>query len=314
MTQITQKQHFVPKCYLKGFARDGKIQVLDVTARRVAKPRSYTSVCYKKFFYAAETGRQDEISQAFEEVFGQIEDQYSKALPAIIDRARATDLTNDDLARLAYFMSVQWLRTASFRDRVNKIQADLTKWVMKTRASMAGFEEHIRDTVKEHEVSDGDVRDVKQLLQSFEYDVRFDNSQHLRLIDKGNVNGFFNLLLAKRWRIILTEDPYRFITSDNPVAEWYPPRTGIFGSTFTARSHLLALTPHILIETPPSEILDRDQQPVDRLSYHNANGTGVFMLNKMLANGSHEYLYAQRTAELDQLLGELNRFEPNSKS
>ena len=61
---------------------------------------------------------------------------------------------------------------------------------------------------------------MRQLFQSCEYDIRFDNAQHLRLIDEGNVNGFSNLLLAKRWRIILTEDPYRFITSDNPVAEW----------------------------------------------------------------------------------------------
>ena len=180
MTQITHNQHFVPKCYLKGFARDGTIQVLDVMARRVAKPRSYTSVCYKTFFYAAETGAQDEISQALEEVFGQIEDQFSNALPAIIERARAIDLTNDDLARLAYFMSVQWLRTASFRDRVKKIQADLAKWMMKTRASLPDFEKYIRDTVKEHQMSDGDVREVRQLFQSCEYDIRFDNAQHLR--------------------------------------------------------------------------------------------------------------------------------------
>lgn len=314
MTQITQKQHFVPKCYLKGFARDGQIQVMDVIGRRVAKPRSFTSVCYKRFFYAAETGVQDEISQAFEEVFGQIEDQFSNALPAIVERARATDLTNDDLARLAYFMSVQWLRTASFRERVQRIQADLTKWMMMTRASLPGFEKYIRDMVKEDEMSDGDVWEVRQRFRSCEYDLRFDNSQHLRLIDEESVNGFFNLLLAKRWRIILAEEPYRFITSDNPVAEWNPPRTGIFGSTFTERSHLLALTPHILVETPPSEMSHREQQPVDRLSYHNANGKGVFMFNKMLANGAHEYLYAQETHELDQLLGELRRLEPNATS
>ena len=79
----------------------------------------------------------------------------------------------------------------------------------------------------------------------------------------------------------------------------HPPRTGIFGSTFTERSHLLALTPHILIETTPGEVLNGDQRPVDRLSYHEANGKGVFMFNKMLANSAHEYLYAQQSDELE---------------
>ena len=113
-------------------------------------------------------------------MFGQIEDQFSNALPAMIERARATDLTNDDLASLSYFMSVQWLRTASFRSRVNKIQVDLAKWMMKTRASLPGFEQQICDTVKEHEMSEGDVRELRQLFQSCEYDIQFDNSQHLR--------------------------------------------------------------------------------------------------------------------------------------
>ena len=48
MTQITKDQHFVPKFYLKQFAREKKIQVFDVRARRIGKPRPYVSVCYEK--------------------------------------------------------------------------------------------------------------------------------------------------------------------------------------------------------------------------------------------------------------------------
>lgn len=62
MPQITKKQHFVPKFYLKRFARNGQIQVCDVRAKRILKAYGYKSVCYEKFFYGVETGVQDEVS------------------------------------------------------------------------------------------------------------------------------------------------------------------------------------------------------------------------------------------------------------
>ena len=58
MKQTTEKQHYVPKFYLKRFTREGQIQVLNVKTKRIGKPRPYGSVCYEKFFY----GRRDRRS------------------------------------------------------------------------------------------------------------------------------------------------------------------------------------------------------------------------------------------------------------
>ena len=218
MTQITRNQHFVPKFYLKRFARKSQIQVFVVRAKRILKARHYTSVCYEKFFCAAETGVKDEISQAFEEVFGQIEDIFAKLSPGIIERALALQLTNDDLDGLAYFMSVQWLRTGFFRERLQKVQSDVVKWMLKQRARFPGFQDRIRGAAEGREISDEQIDEVKRIFQSGEYSIRFDNSSHLRFVDEEKVNGFRNLLLAKRWRINLSEDPYRFITSPASVS------------------------------------------------------------------------------------------------
>ena len=224
MKQITEAQHFVPRFYLKLFARQGKIQVLDARAKRIGKPRSPASVCYRPFFYAAGTGVQDEISQAFEGVFGQIESVVAKAFPGIIERAGDLKLTNEDLDVLAYFMSVQWLRTFSFRERMQKIYSEVMKGILKGRASFPEFQDYIRSTSEGRDMSDAQIEEVKRFVQSGEYDLRFDNAPHLNFIGEEQINGFRNLLLAKNWRIILSEDPYHFITSDNPVAEWIPPR------------------------------------------------------------------------------------------
>ena len=79
MKQIVKNQHFVPEFYLKQFSIDKQnqgfvVRVFDLRTKRILKKTySIAEVCRDKFFYAAETGVQDEISQAFEEVFGQIE-------------------------------------------------------------------------------------------------------------------------------------------------------------------------------------------------------------------------------------------------
>ena len=104
MTQITENQHFVPQFYLKRFSKKGQIQVFDVRAKRIGRPSSCKKECYEKFFYAAENGVRDEISQAFEDVFCRIEDVSAKALRGVIERAVAQHLTNGDLDELAYFM------------------------------------------------------------------------------------------------------------------------------------------------------------------------------------------------------------------
>ena len=194
MTQITRNQHYVSKFYFKRFAKEGQIQVFDVRAKRIGRPRPYGSVCYEEFFYAAETGVQDEISQIFEKgVFGKIEHVIAKTLPEIIEHAGTQQLTNGDLDVLARFMSVQWLRTRSFRERLQKMQSEIRKWMLKQRASLPGFKDHIQETAEAHEVSEEKLREaVNRLIESGEYDIRTNNAQHLNFTGEEEINGFCN--------------------------------------------------------------------------------------------------------------------------
>ena len=303
MKQITKNQHFVPRFYLKRFARDGQVHVFDVRAKRIAKPRSYTSVCYEKFFYAAQTGVQDDVSQTYEDVFGQIENVIANALPEIIERTIACQLTDDDLGVLAYFMSVQWLRTRYFRERLQKIETDLMKQVLGIRASHSGFRDYVRATLKGQDISEETIRNVQRMFQSGEYDLHhITNSSHLKFISEKDIHGFCNLFLAKRWRIIHAEEACHFITSDNPVAEHIPPQDGLRSVTFLDRQHLLAVTPGILVETTAPTDLDAEQPTIDRVSYFAANDGGVLMFNSVLAAHAHQFAYAPHTNEFERLL------------
>ena len=306
MTQITRHQHYVPAFYFKRFAKEEeewRIQVFNVRAKRIEKSRHYGSMCHKEFFYAAKTGVQDEISQVFEkDVFCKIEDVFEKALPGIIERTDAQKLTNGDLDMLAYFMSVQWLRTPFFRERLQKMASEVMKWMLKRRASLPGFQDHIRSMAEGRQISDEQIEEVKRLIEPDEYVIPTNNNaSHLNFIGE-EINGYRNLLLAKKWLITLSDGPYRFITSDNPVAELIPPRTGLIPVAFTERTHLLALTPDILIETCRPDSMNPEQQPVDRVSYRTANEKGILMFNKVLVNHAHEYAYAYQRDEFEQLL------------
>ena len=258
--QRTWRQHFVSEFYLEQFAiekpKQGfRLRAFDVRAMRIRK-RSYSpgGVCWKKFFYAAVTGVEDETSQYYEEVFGRFETVFSAALPGIIKRAVAQELTNDDLEHLAFIMTVQWIRTPSMREFVQFTKSD--------------------------------------------------NSSHLNLIRKEHVNGFHNLFLEKKWRIHLSQDPYHFITSDNPVVHWKPPMTGLIPVTFMDGSHLFALTPKILIETTRPRTMDPAQRPIDRLFYGTDTDKGslAFIFNRVIASQAHQYAYAPQTSEFERIL------------
>ena len=140
-------------------------------------------MCSEKFFYADETGVQDEISQAFEWVFGQVEDRFAKALPGITERAAGQQLTTQDLEELTYFMSVQWLRTPYFREWFQKIRSEFMKWNLGLQSRLPGFQNHIRETAAENKVSEEKLRKaVYGLIKSGEYDFReANNASHHRL-------------------------------------------------------------------------------------------------------------------------------------
>ena len=297
MKQITKDQHFVPRFYLKRFAKEGQIQVLDVQAKRIGKPRSYGSVCSKKFFYAAKTGVQDEISQILELMLGRIESKIADALPGVIERADR-QLTSSDLDVLANLMSLQWVRTPHFREQVETIATPATKLILKKLASSGA----LRSAAQDMGMSDeGIVERLEQNILLDRYNIRITTNAFSLLFVK-DIPEFSGLLLAKKWRIVLSEEPYRFITSDNPVAEWIPPRTGLIPVTFMDRRHLLALTPNILIETCRPDSMNPEQQPVDRVSYHTANEKGILVFNEVLVNCAHEYAYAYQRDEFEQLL------------
>jgi len=273
-SNLTQKQHFLPKFYLKNFAdKDGSLQVLNINEKRMAKPRPYQGLGYAHYFYAAKTGVPDTISQQIEEWFKPMEDFIAKKLPGIISKIlKNQHIEDDDRYILAVLMSMLWLRTPGMRNQLKQTEDNIAEQIKKLHGSKDA--DHFKST---------------------------DNVTHLKfMINSTGFGGpgFANMFFDMKWKAYLARGKEIFITTDSPVVEnWLPPK-GIYGASFPERDKYFALTPQILIElTYPKEATKLKRKTL----YEDKDDT-VKALNIILIDGAQEFAYSGSKACLEQLL------------
>lgn len=177
--QITKKQHFAPRFYFKRFAVDNMLQTLDIQNGKLIKAQPYSGVCYADFYYAVETGKEDETSQVFEQFFSEIEDKFAKEYSGIVDAIwNYKPLTDQQLDILAWFMASLWIRSPRMRNQVNKTMADSMKQMMTMMASDPNFTDGAKEALEKegHNVTDEQIEDARKTLESGEYELTFDNN------------------------------------------------------------------------------------------------------------------------------------------
>lgn len=288
--QVTEKQHFVPKFYLRRFAEgNGLLTPLDVKTFLKRPRRHYSGVCYASFFYAAKTGVKDTISQDIEKWLQQVESYVAKnielAIPRIINMERITD---DDRYSISVLLSMLWLRSPNMRVQLNQMEETMVQQLF-ALDSEHHIDKYLRDTgtiwtKKERQ-------GVVDMIKNKQYRLEFGNAQHLKfLVDSLGLGreGFANLFYAKKWQIYISKGASRFITSDSPVIEWFAPPTGFYGRDFLSRNHYLALTPEIFIElTYPI-----GSEKIRRKTLFKKDDDMVMMFNHLIASHANEHAYS----------------------
>lgn len=305
--QTTEVQHIVPKFYLKKFANtSGFVEVFDIEKVKIStRPRSYSSVCYGKFFYAQQTGQQDDISQDMEDLFASMEDKFAKNYDSIISAINSTRaLSSDEMVWLASLMSMLWLRSERMRDQINRMIINATKDIMALTASMG--KDPAQTLQKQLEtrgkrINKAEAKETIKMLVGKDYDLNVDNLHHLRMI--GDIVGFRNIFLAKKWRIYTAPTEYKFITSDTPVIEEFPKGTGFYGPDIGQRTHYLTLMPNILIElTDPGK-------PGKHVKRKTITAEEVINFNYKRLGWSYKYAYSSNKEEFEKILTTLDKIE-----
>lgn len=300
MTQVTRKQHYAPSFYFKRFANEGWLQALNIPNGKVIKPQPYRSVCYGEFYYALETGRADELSQEFEAFFTSIEDYFSKDFDALIDAILTyQQLSQGQIDKLALFMACLWLRSPQMRARLNHMMEDGMKKMMQFAASHPSFMEQSREALEEEnlDVSDAMIENAKSTFLNGDYDINFNNENHLHFISQ--CEEYFRWFRVKNWRFYLAKGSKRFITSDTPVIEIFNEGKTLMEKMYSnhimQRRHFLALTPEILVELTDPRI----GKPVKRKV---VSDNDVTQYNLMRAMHSDNYCYGINRIDLEDLL------------
>ena len=302
--QITKKQHFTPRFYFKRFAVDNLLQTLDIQNGKIIKAQPYSGVCYADFYYAVETGKEDETSQVFEQFFGEIEDKFAKEYDNIVDAIwNYRPLTDKQLDILAWFMASLWIRSPRMRNQVNKTMADGMKQMTTLMASHPNCTDGAKEALEKegHKVTAEQIENARKTLESGEYELTFENNiNHLNLI--AHCEEFYRWFVIKKWRFYLAKGSKKFITTDTPVIEVFN-NTGktmiekMYSNHIAQRRHYFALTPEILIELVDPLISGKKQK-----RHALTDDRAMIELNRLLVIYSKDYAYTSSKEYIEDLL------------
>ena len=298
----TKKQHFLPRFYLKRFADGNKfLQVYDKKRAKIISPRPYSSVGYEHYFYAVQTGVPDEISQEIEEWLKVYEDIISKELPKIIENILSyKQITVDERYILSALMCMLWLRSPSMRDSLNRMHEDMVKQINSLNA-VPSVDKFIKDkgiymTSIQREKLIKSIKDSK-------YNLRFNNASHLRFMTDTfgfNDKGFTNMFYGHKWKIYIAKGKKRFITTDNPVVEWWLPPEDFYGrASFLERIKYFALTPEIFIELTYPQGSTKIKR---KTLFEEEDGIVSFFNITMVSRGGSDFAYSQEKSLLEEIM------------
>lgn len=248
MTSDARRQHYVPRFYLRGFAGpDGLIQILDRKNRRFPAARGPKALCVEDYFYGVEARVRDDVSQAIEGAFQEMENRLGNEVPKICSAIELDrEMTPQGRYALAMLMSMLWIRGSAMREQVSRMQTDVLKTSMAMLADHDRFEARIREqgTLRGETPDDEAVNALRNRLAAGDYDPKWNNSLHLSMLDE--IPNWANLFNVQDWLILINESGLPFVTSDNPVGVFEPEREG-FPVTFVERTHCLALSPQLCL-------------------------------------------------------------------
>jgi hypothetical protein len=295
--QKTAKQHYVPSSYLKAFADDnGQLRIFDLMHNRHLKPRAYKSVCYELFYYAMETGVEDETSQNFEKYFQVFEDRFAKQYDSIVyDIINNKQLSEAQLLDLALYITCLWLRSPAMRSHLFKAGGRIANLLIAEKINHPDFtKDAVCELAKDGiTITEQQAEKFANELRSGKYQFTLTNWVHLVMIEK--CKDYSQWLLAKNWRFHISKSSKQFITSDTPVIERHESEGGLFKGHILEREHFFVLTPNILIE------LSDPTKSNKRVKRRTITDAQVTAYNTFRANQSSMYCYSLNKSDLEDV-------------
>jgi len=306
---MTKNQHFVPKFYLRKFTNsENLVEVLDRDSMTCERARGTKRICSADFFYGIETGIPDDVSQRVEDWLKKREDFIGDSIDSItakiLDYKQIEPL---DKWTIALLMSMLWIRGQAMRQQIHRIEKETTEWMIQTEYSIQPdrlFNEY--EKKKGVTISPELRQKLQEMMVNKGFEIKPNNWHHLKNLE--NINDFANLFYFQYWTVFISKVSAKFVTSDNPVAVRFPKEKGIYGKTFSERSHYFSLTPDIfIVATESRDPPEKQGIRLKRKTLFGGSERDILEFNIILARQAQQYLYAQKKTDLEAMIAEHKR-------
>ncbi len=286
--QITERQHFVPRSYLKYFAEKKgkghyniKALPLDDLRPEAIIERNTKSICYEKNLYTL-PGSTNEEKMLLETFYSEeFESKYEQVYTILIDPSK-TELTNQEreliigtVATMFYRVPIWQRQHTELMEKVFEMAIHATERTGKKETTIKGDTyiiegKSVKELIKEYTLNNKAHQVISQLNTALELvNTRLQND---------------NVYIFK-----LEDGEQEFITSDNPVILQHPTNKQIFPFDPGNIMKLPLDSKHYLMLMP-----NNDKSQLNRIVRNNAKGNfskrEELISNTEQLNGANEYI------------------------
>lgn len=236
MKELVRNQHYVPQFYLRKFGsgKKTKRKVWVFNKKTLALKEEFVkNIASSDYFYDIEEefvleGYSEDKRQLFEEFFGNLETKVSNSFDKLInkvediyEKSAIFDIEYEDRMNLSHFITFQFFRTNSFREKISSFQEDVLVDISKI--------------LKKEPILLNESQ--KKLLHLEFFKAYFESDM---LIHKSIYN--------RTWIILKNNTNLKICTSDNPVYLEQFRDLGPYGySILTADLIVFPLTPKYIL-------------------------------------------------------------------
>ena len=303
--QIIEEQHYIPQFYLKQFENNNHlIEIFDIKANKIMKPKGKKGLCFDHFFYALETGIEDEISQVVEKWLANKETILSKRLPGIaVSLVSNNAVSDDDKYDIAVLMAMLYLRGPVFRKKLNEMRQSGIKQLLQM------FSKIPRDKVENYFRNRYEVNltkvELNKLLNGDIENLKFNNLLHLEMMNE--LRGFSNMLFGQEWLVYKNKSNYPFVTSDNPLSPEKLERKNFSTGAFMDYTYHFALSPKIHIVSKMPRFVEGKK--IHRKTLTDTEKDLILRLNLYVADTCQQFVYASERNSLEDISDIITRYK-----
>lgn len=227
MNNTARNHHYLPQCYLKGFAKSpnkkSQLHVFDLMTGKsfCTRPRNVGAV--RDFNTVELEGHAPDV---IEKIFSQFETEVAKILDEI--RVSQEMPIGESFNIFLNFVAHLAIRNPSVRQSMNKFETDIIERISDlTLATKERYESTISQ-MKESGVDVNDsvtYEDVKKFHDGKQYTIEIANIRNIELEMTG-IDAVLPTLAARRWTVVRADEMSGyFISSDHPVSlVWTDPK------------------------------------------------------------------------------------------